>query len=139
MKRFAATLLATIAVLTLSNVAFADDSSMAGGSMMSGSHMMTHGKQVTLTGNVVDLSCYVGSGLHGSGHAACAKACLLKGQPFGIQTSDGNIVTFLGSGPNDNPNAKVLPFIERKVTVTGMEFIGHGVTGIRIDTIAAAK
>ena len=139
MKRFAATLVASLAVVTLGSVAFADEPPMASGSMMSGSHMMTHGKQVTLTGNVVDLSCYIGSGLHGAGHAACAKACLLKGQPFGIQTVDGNIVTIFGSGPNDNPNAKVLPFVERKVTVTGMEFSGHGVTGIRIDTIAAAK
>jgi len=139
MNRSIATLVAGLVALTLGSVAVADEPSMAGGHMMSGSHMMSPGKNVTLTGNVVDLSCYVGSGLHGTGHAACAKACLLKGQPFGIQTSDGNIVTILGSGPNDNPNAKVLPFVERKVTVTGTEFSGHGITGIRIDTIAAAK
>ncbi|HXN08513.1 MAG TPA: hypothetical protein VN860_02500 [Candidatus Acidoferrales bacterium] len=138
MKLFAATLVASLVALAVGTIALADEP-MTGGAMMSGSHMMMHGKQVTLTGNVVDLSCYVGSGLHGAGHAACAKACLLKGQPFGIQTTDGNIVTVFGSGPNDNPNAKVLPFVERKVTVTGTEFSGHGVTGIRIVTISAAK
>src|SRR5690349_13631495 len=106
MKRFAPILAAALLALAVGSVARADEVMHAGGSMMSGSHMMTHGTKVTLTGNVVDISCYVGSGLHGPSHAACAKACLLKGQPFGIQTSNGSIVTVLGSGPNDNPNAK---------------------------------
>jgi hypothetical protein len=137
MKQFAATLAACIMGLILGSVALADD--MGSMNSTSGSHMMTGGKKVTLTGNVVDLSCYVGSGFHGASHAACAKACLLNGNAFGIETADGNIVTVFGTGPSDKPLAKIKPFLEQKVTVTGEEFTGHGVTGIRIDTIASAK
>ncbi len=102
-------------------------------------HELIGGKKVTLTGNVVDIACYVGSGAHGAKHVACAKACMLNGGAFGIETADGSIVTIMGKGPNDKPNAQIEPFLEEKVTVTGMEFTGHGITGIRIDTIAAAK
>jgi hypothetical protein len=135
MKRFVIALFACLCVVALGSAAFADDTS----NTSSSSHEMTGGKKVTLTGNVVDLSCYIASNASGSGHKACAKACLLNGNAFGIQTADGNIVTVFGTGPNDKPNAKLLPFVEDKVTVTGMEFTGHGVTGIRIDTIAAAQ
>jgi hypothetical protein len=136
MKKFAALLTAGLLALALGSAAFAAETSSMGSS---GEHMMMSGKQVTLTGNLVDISCYVGSGAHGASHAACAKACLLKGQPFGIETSDGNIVTIFGNGPGMSYADKIAPFVEQKVTVTGTEFTGHGVTGIRIDTIAAAK
>jgi hypothetical protein len=135
MKRFVGLLTAGIIVLALGSAALADDMSNMGSS---GTMKMT-GKKVTITGNVVDLTCYMSSMAQGASHAACAKACLLKGQPFGIQTSDGNIVTILGSGPGQGYTDKLAPFVEQKVTVTGTEFQGHGVTGIQIDTIAAAK
>ena len=99
-----------------------------------GSHAMM-GKKVTLTGTVVDLSCLIESGLHGPGHAGCAKACILNGQEMGIQLPSGKILAIFGKGPNDAPNKRLIPFVESKVTVTGEEFTGGGITGIRIDTI----
>jgi hypothetical protein len=140
MKKFATLFAAGLIAVMLGGVALADEPDSMGNSMgNSANHMMMSGKKVTLTGNVVDLSCYIGSGAHGASHAACAKACLLKGQPFGIETSDGNIVTIFGNGPGASYADKITPFLEQKVTVTGTEFTGHGVTGIRIDTIAAAR
>ncbi len=133
MNRLTAALAAGVMVLALGSAALADDM----GNMGSAGAMAS--KKVTLTGNVVDLSCYLGSGAHGASHASCAKACLLKGQPFGIQTSDGNIVTILGNGPGASYADKIAPFVEQKVTVTGTELTGHGITGIQIDTISAAK
>lgn len=134
MNKLGAALAASLAAMALASAAFADNmNSMSGHS----DHMMTGGKKVTLTGNVVDLSCYIGSKAHGASHKACAKACLLNGNAFGIETADGNIVTVFGAGPSDKPNAKLIPYLEDKVKVTGEEFMAHGVTGIRIDTIAA--
>ncbi len=139
MNRFTAAFAAGLVVLALGSAALADDMGSTSSSSGNANHMAMTGKKVTLTGNVVDLTCYIASGAHGASHAACAKACLLKGQPFGIETSDGNIVTILGSGPGASYADKIAPFVEQKVTVTGTEFEGHGVTGIQIDTIAAAK
>jgi hypothetical protein len=135
MKRFIGLITAGVIVLALGSAALADDM----GNMGSSGSMKMTGKKVTITGNVIDLTCYMSAAQQGPSHAACAKACLLKGQPFGIQTSDGNIVTILGNGPGQGYTDKLAPFVEQKVTVTGTEFEGHGVTGIQIDTIAAAK
>jgi len=135
MKRFFGLFMAGVVAAAIGSAALADDMSNMG----SASHMQTGGKQVTVTGNLIDLTCSMASGAHGASHAACAKACLLKGQPFGIQTTDGNIVTILGSGPGQNYADKIAPYVEQKVTVTGTEFTNGGVTGIQIDTITAAK
>ena len=143
MNRFLGSLAAAaLVVLAVGNGALAADNSMSSNHMSSSTssdHMMASSKKVTLTGNLVDLSCYIGSGAHGASHAACAKACLLKGQPFGIETSDGNIVTIFGDGPGVSNAQRLAPFVEKKVTITGTEYEAHGVNGIHIDTIAAAK
>lgn len=131
------------AALAASALSFAQaDNTMSAGMsnehMMSQDHMMAGGRHVTLTGNVVDLSCYIGSHLHGPKHAACARACILNGQEMGILLPSGQIVAIFGKGPGDTPNKALLPYVERKVIVTGEEFIGNGITGIRIDTIRRA-
>lgn len=148
MMKLGVALSAAIATIALASAAFADE--MGNTHNMTNAHgmantnsMMSHGamggKKVTLTGTLTDVSCFTTAGLHGDSHKACARACLRNGQPFGIQTADGNIVQFLGKGPNDKLAAKIEPFLEQKVTVTGEEFTAHGITGIQIDTIAVAK
>jgi len=136
-KKLFALLAGGVATLALAAGARADNS--MGGSMGSMDHMTSMGKQVTITGVVTDLSCFVGSGLHGPTHAVCAKACIAQGQEMGIKLDNGTIVQVFGKGPNDHmPNAKLSQYAEERVTVTGTEYTGHGITGIRIDTVKAA-
>jgi hypothetical protein len=135
MKSFGVALSVALGAITIASSAFADEM----GTPMPMGHEAMGGKQVTLTGTVTDISCFTSAGLHGAGHKACAKACLLNGQPFAIMTADGNLVTILGKGPNDNPYKKIVPFLEEKVTVTGTEFSRQGANSIQIDTIQAAQ
>ena len=123
--------------LVVATAAFADNSM---GSMGSMSHMSMMGKKVTITGTVTDYSCFIANGLHGPKHIACAKACIAQGQEMGIMLDDGSIVAVFGTGPNDHlPNAKLAPYAEKRVSVTGTEFSGHGITGIQIATVKAAQ
>src|SRR6516164_7548398 len=39
------------------------------------------GKSITITGEIIDLSCYLQLGKHGEKHTACGKKCLTNGQP----------------------------------------------------------
>ena len=47
------------------------------------------GKQVTLVGEIVDYSCYLQLGKHGTKHRDCGQKCLKNGQPIGLLTKDG--------------------------------------------------
>jgi len=49
------------------------------------------GKVVTLTGEIIDLSCYFQVGKHGEKHKACGVKCLQQGQPIGLLTKAGAI------------------------------------------------
>jgi hypothetical protein len=57
-------------------------------------------EEVTLTGEPVDMNCYLG-GKSGEGHAACAKACAGKGNPIGFVVEEGDkkqLYLVLGGG-----------------------------------------
>jgi hypothetical protein len=49
------------------------------------------GKPVTVTGEIIDLSCYLQVGKHGEKHKSCGQKCLNNGQPIGLLTKDGGI------------------------------------------------
>jgi len=49
------------------------------------------GKVVTLTGEIVDYSCYLQVGKHGAKHKDCGVKCLKNGQPIGLLTADGKL------------------------------------------------
>jgi hypothetical protein len=48
-------------------------------------------KTATLTGEIIDLSCYLQIGKHGEKHRACGQKCIKNGQPIGLLTSDGSV------------------------------------------------
>ncbi len=43
----------------------------------------------TLTGEILDFSCYLQIGKHGEKHRSCAQKCFTAGQPIGLLTEDG--------------------------------------------------
>jgi len=49
------------------------------------------GKPVTITGEVIDLSCYMQLGKHGAAHAACGGKCIAAGEAIGILTKSGQV------------------------------------------------
>jgi len=49
------------------------------------------GKVTTVTGEIIDLSCYLQLGKHGDKHKACGTKCLAAGQPIGLLTKEGAI------------------------------------------------
>lgn len=49
------------------------------------------GKAVTVTGEIIDLSCYLQLGKHGEKHKPCGQKCLTAGQPIGLLTKEGGV------------------------------------------------
>ncbi|MGH2669524.1 MAG: hypothetical protein ACRDH5_10520, partial [bacterium] len=50
---------------------------------------------VTLTGEILDLACYIAHGGKGEQHAKCALKCAEQGQPLGLLASDGKVYLLL--------------------------------------------
>ncbi|HEU5260631.1 MAG TPA: hypothetical protein VFU41_04300 [Gemmatimonadales bacterium] len=97
------------------------------------------GKDVSMTGQVIDLSCFTTSGASGAGHKACATGCAKSGMPLAILGDDGKIYLPASAKPADAQNSRLLPFAEQKVKLTGSVLESHGVNMITIKTIAAAS
>jgi hypothetical protein len=93
---------------------------------------------VTITGRVIDTGCYMVHDGSGPEHEKCARVCAKKGIPLAIVDGDGKVWLPLGAD-HKNPNLPLMPFIEKKVKVTGTAVDRGGLTGIAIKTIEAAN
>ena len=95
-------------------------------------------KPVTMTGEVVDLYCYMGHGATGPDHAKCANSCIKKGLPIGFLSSDGTLYVITGKD-HESANTMVADFAGKKSTITGTVREQNGMKAIEIATIAEAK
>ena len=95
-------------------------------------------KPTTLTGEVIDLSCYMGHGASGMDHAKCAQSCITKGMPVGFLTTDGVMYVILGSG-HEPANKSVVDFAGKKSMITGTVKEEKGLKTIEMASIAEAK
>jgi len=74
-------------------------------------------KEVTVTGEVVDMACYIDHGATGEKHAECAKKCIASGLPVGLKTADGK--TYLLIGEHKPMNSELVEYAAKKITVRG--------------------
>lgn len=97
-------------------------------------------KSATITGTVVDVSCKFGQGLSGADHKMCAEVCSDRGIPLAILGDDGKLyIPASSSMPGDAQNARLKPFAEQKVKVSGKVFAAGGASAIQIASIDAVK
>ena len=81
-----------------------------------------------VTGEVLDLGCYLEFGSSGAKHAACAKKCIAGGRPVGLKANDGRI--YLLVGPAQALNTQLAPFAAKTVTVIGKLVHRDGISAI---------
>jgi hypothetical protein len=74
------------------------------------------GSSKTITGEVVDLMCYIDHNATGDKHSACAGKCIKGGGPVGI-VSDGK--SYLIVGEHKPMNAELAEFAGKTITVKG--------------------
>lgn len=56
---------------------------------------LKQGRPITVTGEVLDLSCYLQLGKRGPAHKACGALCVAHGEPAGLLTPDGKVYLLL--------------------------------------------
>jgi len=95
------------------------------------------GKQATVTGTVVDVSCKFGQGLTGADHRMCAQVCADRGIPLAILGTDGKLyIPVSAAMPGDNQSTRLKDFAEQRVTVKGKVFEAGGGLAIQISEVA---
>jgi len=88
--------------------------------------VLAEAKPATLTGEVVDVSCYTQLGKRGAAHKACGASCVLAGSPVGIVTGDNTLFILMPEQHHPRRDGQVSLAKEYaakmgdNVTVTGM-------------------
>lgn len=109
-------LLAAGAALALPLAAHDSDMPMSG-EKMGTMDMAKSGSTITVTGEVLDMACYLDHGAHGDGHAACAEKCIASGLPVGLKSADG--LVYLLIGEHKPANAELAQYAAKTITVKG--------------------
>ena len=88
--------------------------------------VLASGKIATVTGEVVDVSCYLQLGKRGEAHVPCGSKCIANGQPIGIVDADGNLYIVMAEEHHPRRDGQVQlksvlgPLLAKTVTLTGM-------------------
>lgn len=94
------------------------------------------GKEATISGTVIDLSCKFRHGLTGEMHRMCAQVCADKGVPLAILTNDGKLVVPVSAAmPGASENEVLKEFAEQQVTVKGTVYEAGGALAIEITEV----
>lgn len=94
-------------------------------------------KASSVQGEVLDLSCYMGHGGQGEGHAGCAAKCLKGGQPMGLLGTDGTVYMLFADHSDGSAFEKAKEFAGKKVEVTGEVAAKGALKGITVHGVKA--
>jgi len=75
------------------------------------------GENKKITGEVIDMVCYIDHNATGEKHTDCAKKCITSGLPVGLKADDGK--TYLLIGEHVPLNAELAQYAAKKITVEG--------------------
>ena len=102
--------------------------------------VLESGKKTSVTGEVVDVSCYLQLGKRGEAHVACGTKCLQNGQPVGLVDADGTLYIVMPEEhhPRRDGQAEIksvfIPLLAKTVTVPGMEVEMKGYHALFVNT-----
>lgn len=106
--------------------------------------ILAKAQAMTLTGEVIDLSCYTQLGKKGDAHKACGAKCVSHGSPAGLLTADGKVYMLLAEQhhPRRDGQVSIASWAAEKmgttVTVSGMASAEGGMNTLFIEGVAMA-
>lgn len=91
-------------------------------------------QEILVTGEVLDMTCYIASNLSGPDHAECARICIRSGEPAGIKARDGKIYLLTGE-PGHSVNAELADYAAKTVTIKGRQTVRDGFAQLQVEEI----
>jgi hypothetical protein len=90
--------------------------------------------EVSISGTVVDLHCYVTHGIRDAAHTACSNSCIARGLPAGFLADDGTLYLLFEEKPHSVKD-RVAGWADVPAVVKGKVSVRNGVKGIQITSI----
>jgi hypothetical protein len=91
-------------------------------------------QEILVTGEVLDMTCYIASNLSGPDHAKCARICIKSGEPAGIKAQDGKVYLLTGE-PGHSVNAELAEYAAQVVTIKGRQTVRDGFAQLQVEEI----
>jgi hypothetical protein len=96
--------------------------------------LVVSAQEILVTGEVLDMTCYIASNLSGPEHAVCARECIRRGLPAGLKTGNGKVY-LLTAQPGQTVNAQLAELAAKIVTIKGKETKRDGFAQLQIEEI----
>jgi hypothetical protein len=97
-------------------------------------HAVAGTQEILVTGEVLDMTCYIASNLSGPDHAKCARICIKSGEPAGIKAQDGKVYLLTGE-PGHSVNAELAEYAAQVVTIKGKRSVRDGFAQLEVEEI----
>ena len=91
----------------------------------------------TVTGEILDMKCYMTSGEHGPDHKECAAMCIKGGSPMGILAQDGKVYLLVEGKDGSAAFEEAKKHAGDTVTVTGILSEKNGVQALIVTDVKA--
>lgn len=107
--------------------------------------VLAEAKPLTITGEVVDVSCYTQLGKRGEAHRACGASCVASGSPAGLLTADGTLYILMPEPhhPRRDGKASLAAYFSERMaqtlTLSGMASDHGGIHTLFVPVPAKAK
>jgi hypothetical protein len=101
------------------------------------SFVLTNDDPKTVTGEILDMKCYMASGAHGDGHKECAAMCIGGGAPMGILAEDGQVYLLIKDSKNSAAYDDAKKHAGETVTLTGTVAEKGGVQALIVTEVKA--
>ena len=92
-------------------------------------------EDITVKGEILDLSCYLSHDLKGRSHRSCAQQCAKRGLPIGVLSESGEVYLLLEDHNNAEPYDKAKELAGDKAEVKGKKFAKGGVNSILVGEV----
>jgi len=92
----------------------------------------------TVTGEILDMKCYMASGAHGDSHKDCADMCLKGGSPMGILAEDDKVYLLI-QGKDAAPYEEARKHGGEMMIVTGALSEKNGVQALIVSEVKPKK
>jgi hypothetical protein len=91
-------------------------------------------QEILVTGEVLNMTCYIAYHLSGPDHAECARVCIRNGAPVGIKTQDGKVYLLTGE-PGQSINTQLAEYAAKVVTIKGKKSVRDGFAQLQVEEI----